>query len=164
MSEEKTNNTMEERAEVTIKFGKGLVSEPFTSKAGKQMVEVKIPNADPDDTRPWEKFVVPAGFVHDNQYGKGVWMKLPEDGSMRLVRNVITGYDDKGRNIWERQERTVTNKELKALVEFYKERNREQEVSAPSSGLGQLEAMKAEMAEKHISGFIPVVDEEMPFR
>ena len=164
MSEEKTNNTMEERAEVTIKFGKGLVGEPFTSKAGKQMVEVKIPNADPEDTRPWEKFVVPAGFVHDNQYGKGVWMKLPEDGSTRLVRNVITGYDDKGRNIWERQERTVTNNELKALVEFYKERNREQEESASVSGLGQLEAMKTEIAERHASDFIPVVDEEMPFR
>ena len=164
MSEERTNNTMEERAEVTIKFGKGLVGEPFTSKAGKQMVEVKIPNADPDDTRPWEKFVVPAGFVHDNRYGKGVWMKLPEDGSTRLVRNVITGYDDKGRNIWERQERTVTNKELKALVEFYKERNREQEESAPASGLGQLKAMKEEAAERKALDFIPVVDEEMPFR
>ena len=155
---------MEERAEVTIKFGKGLVGEPFTSKAGKQMVEVKIPNADPDDTRPWEKFVVPAGFVHDNQYGKGVWMKLPEDGSTRLVRNVITGYDDKGRNIWERQERTVTNKELKALVEFYKERNREQEATSSAAGLEQLEAMKAQAAERPTTGFVPIVDEEMPFR
>lgn len=164
MSEERVYNNTEERAEVTIKFGKGLVGEPFTSKAGKQMVEVKIPNQDSDDNRPWEKFVVPADFVHDNQFGKGVWMKLPEDGSTRLTRNVITGYDDKGRNIWERQERTVTNKELKALVEFYKERNREQEVSGPAAGLDHLVEKKAEAAERLPEGFVPVVDEEMPFR
>ena len=163
MAEERMENK-EERREITIKFGKGFVGEPFTSKAGKKMVEVKFPNADPDDTRPWEKFVVPAGFIHDNQYGKGVWMKLPEDGTTRLVRSVITGYDDKGRNIWERQERTVTNKELKSLVEFYKERNREQEASSPAAGLEQLEAMKAQAAEKPTTGYVPIVDEEMPFR
>ena len=44
--------------EITIKFGKGLVSEPFTSKAGKELVEVKIPNPDPADKRPWESFVI----------------------------------------------------------------------------------------------------------
>lgn len=68
-------------SEVTIKFGKGLMGEPFTSKSGKELVEVKIPNVDPNDHRPWESFVVPASFIHDNQYGKGVWMKLLEDGT-----------------------------------------------------------------------------------
>ena len=77
---------------------------------------------------------------------------------------MITGYDDKGRNIWERQERTVTNKELKALVEFYKERNREQEATSSAAGLEQLEAMKAQAAERPTTGFVPIVDEEMPFR
>ena len=33
-------------AEVTIKFGKGLVGEPFTSKSSKELVEVSIPNPD----------------------------------------------------------------------------------------------------------------------
>lgn len=64
------------RAEVTIKFGKGLMGEPFTSKNGKELVEIKIPNADHSDSRPWESFVVPANFVHENQYGKGMWMKF----------------------------------------------------------------------------------------
>ena len=31
-----------EKKEVTIKFGKGLLGEPFTSKNRKQLVEVKI--------------------------------------------------------------------------------------------------------------------------
>ena len=41
------------REEVTIKFGKGLVGEPFISKAGKELVEIKIPNRDARDHRPW---------------------------------------------------------------------------------------------------------------
>lgn len=45
--------TIEAPAEVTIKFGKGLVGDPFTSKNGKELVEVLIPNRDPADTRPW---------------------------------------------------------------------------------------------------------------
>ena len=35
--------------EVTIKFGKGLVGKPFTSKSGRELVEVKIPNTDRED-------------------------------------------------------------------------------------------------------------------
>ena len=31
------------RTEVTIKFGRGLIGDPFTSKNGKELVEVKIP-------------------------------------------------------------------------------------------------------------------------
>ena len=34
---------MPEVKEISIKFGKGLVGEPFTSKSGKELVEVKIP-------------------------------------------------------------------------------------------------------------------------
>ena len=53
-------------AEVTIKFGKGLVGEPFTSKSGKELVEVSIPNPDKSDTRPWESFVISPKMIHDN--------------------------------------------------------------------------------------------------
>ena len=113
------------RDEVTIKFGKGLVGEPFTSKSGKELVEITIPNADPNDKRSWETCVVSAKMVHDNQFGKGVWMKLPADGTTRLSRSVRTGIDAEGKPTWERQTRTVTNQELKALLEAYKERSRE---------------------------------------
>ena len=44
--------------EVTIKFGRGLVGDPFTSKSGKELVEVKIPNQDPADKTPWASFVI----------------------------------------------------------------------------------------------------------
>ena len=41
----KKEGTLEpqEKKEISIKFGKGLVGEPFTSKRGNQLVEVKIP-------------------------------------------------------------------------------------------------------------------------
>ena len=38
----------EKAEEITIKFAKGLCSEPFTSKAGKEYVRIQIPNADPE--------------------------------------------------------------------------------------------------------------------
>ena len=161
MAEERMNGGEQERKEVTIKFGKGLAGEPFTSKAGKQLVEIKIPNPDPKDGRSWETFVVPAGFVHENQYGKGLWIKLPEDGFTKLSRPKVTGQDENGRNIWGSDQRTVTNQELKALVEAYKDRNRDQGERA--SGLGQLAEKKAEAAARPAMAADPS-HEELPFR
>ena len=112
----------EEKQEVTIKFGKGLVGEPFTSKNGKDLVEVKIPNTDPADYRPWESFVISPKMIHENKFGKGLWMKLPEDGSTRLSRGVNAGKDEKGKNIWKKEYREVSNGELKAMLESYKTR------------------------------------------
>lgn len=86
--------------EVTIKFGKGLVGDPFTSKEGRELVEVRIPNVDAADSRPWESFVISPKMVHDNKFGKGVWMKLPEDGTTRLSRPVKDGVDESGKSIW----------------------------------------------------------------
>ena len=161
LAEERMNNSAEERKEVAIKFGKGLMGEPFTSKAGKQLVEIKIPNPDPKDARSWETFVVPAGFVHENKFGKGMWMKLPEEGFTKLSRPKVVGQDENGKNIWGSDTRTVSNQELKALVESYKERNRDQGERA-GSGLSQLAEKKAEAAAKPAMSF-PSRD-EMPFR
>jgi len=110
--------------DVTIKFGKGLIGEPFTSKNGRELVEVKIPNTDPNDSRPWESFVISPKMIHDNQFGKGVWMKLPEEGTTRLSRPVRVGEDPNGKAIWDRETRDVSNTELKALMEAYKDKSR----------------------------------------
>lgn len=156
MADEKT---YVERKEVTIKFGKGLMGEPFLSKAGKQLVEIKIPNREAGDTRPWETFVVPANFVHENKYGKGMWMKLPEDGFTRLSRAKVVGQDETGKNIWGSDAREVSNTELKAIVEAYKDRDREK----TPSGLSSLAAKKEEAAARPVvTREIP--EEEMPFR
>lgn len=112
----------EDKQEVTIKFGKGLLGEPFTSKNGKELVEVKIPNTDPADYRPWKSFVISPKMIHENKFGKGLWMKLPEDGSTRISRSVNTGKDENGKNIWKKEYREVSNTELKSMLESYKTR------------------------------------------
>ena len=55
--------------------------EPFTAKDGREMLKIVIPNADRSDHTPWASFVLPAKAVHENQYGKGLWAKVPADGS-----------------------------------------------------------------------------------
>lgn len=116
---------IEEIKEVTIKFAKGLVGEPFLSKNGKELVEVKIPNADQNDKTPWASFVISPKMIHDNKFsktGKGVWMKLPEDGTTVVKKPICIGTNPEGKRIWHNDMKTVTNTELKEMVEVYKTR------------------------------------------
>lgn len=119
---------IEESEEVTIKFAKGLVGEPFLSKNGKELVEVKIPNADQNDKTPWASFVISPKMIHDNKFsktGKGVWMKLPEDGTTVVKKPICIGTNPEGKRIWHNDMKTVTNTELKEMVEVYKTRNQD---------------------------------------
>ena len=109
-----------EREEVTIKFARGLASEPFMSKAGKELVRIQIPNQDPEDHSPWAEFVLLAKSVHENQYGKGLWAKIPADGHTTLTKPYLDGQTEDGKNIWKDEKTTVSNRELKSMVEFYK--------------------------------------------
>ena len=107
--------------EVTIKFGKGL-AEPFQSKDGREFMRITIPNQDPADKTPWARFVLPAKAMHENQYGKGLWAKIPADGMTVVTKPTLQGQDDNGKNIWEDVKTQVPNTELKAMVESYKTR------------------------------------------
>ena len=109
--------------EISIQFGKGL-AQNFTAKDGREMVRVKIPNTDPEDKRSWASFVLPAKAVHENKFGKGLWAKIPAEGTTNLVRPVPAGEKD-GRTVWENQRETVTNAELKTRVEAYKTASRD---------------------------------------
>jgi hypothetical protein len=120
--------------EVTIKFGRGLMGTPFTSKNGKELVEIRIPNGDPTDTRPWETFVISPKMVHQNKFSNGLWMKLAASSTTKLSRSVRDGVDEAGKTIRRRETRTVSNTELKALMESYKTRD---------SVLGRLSEQKA---------------------
>lgn len=142
------------RQEVAIKFGKGLVGEPFTSKNGKQLVEVKIPNVDPDDKTPWASFVISPKMIHDNQFGKGVWVKLPEDGITRIKKPVIKGQNEEGKNIWENEFKEISNVELKSMLEAYKTRSK-------SSVLGDIKENQ-EQIEKAVK--TAVERKDLPFR
>ncbi len=135
--------------EITLKFGKGCVGDEFTGKDGNTYREILIPNQDENDKRPWATFVVKSNHVHENQYGKGMWCKLPAEGHTTIHRGVKVGETPEGKGIWETEKTTVTNKELKGMVEAYKERPREsvQEKLAEKKD----EVAKNQKAEKAVS-------------
>ena len=120
----------QKRDEVTIKFGKGL-AEPFTSKDGKEFMRITIPNQDPADKTPWASFVLPAKAVHENQYGKGLWAKIPADGTTTVTKPTLIGQDDAGKNVWQDVKTEVPNRDLKAMVEAYKTRAPQEKKAEP---------------------------------
>lgn len=125
--------------EISIKFEKGL-ARPFTGKNGREYLRIQIPNEDRGDHSPWASFVLPAKAVHENQYGKGLWAKIPADGTTTVTKPVQVGEQD-GKRIWENERTSVPNRELKARVEAYKGRNQE-------SALGQLDQMTKKAGEQ----------------
>lgn len=133
------NRSEKKMEEISIKFGKGL-AEPFTAKDGKEYMKILIPNADRQDHTPWASFVLPARAVHENKYGKGLWAKIPADGTTTVTKAVQVG-EENGKRIWENRRETIPNTELKARVEAYKNRDRE-------SALGKLDEMTRQVAEK----------------
>lgn len=139
------------REEVTIKFGKGL-AEPFQSKDGREFMRIMIPNQDQSDKTPWASFVLPAKAVHENQYGKGLWAKIPADGTTVVTKPVLKGQDEQGKNIWENQQTRVPNQELKSMVEAYKTRAtqaRDQRAAEPrKSAREKLDALVKDTAAK----------------
>lgn len=120
---ERQEMVAKQRNEITLKFGKGCVGDEFKGKDGNSYREILVPNVDKDDRRPWQTFVVKANHVHENQFGKGMWCKLPAEGHTTLRRNVKAGQDEQGRPVWNVEKTKVANKDLKKMVEAYKERS-----------------------------------------
>ena len=140
--------TLPTQEEVTLKFGKGL-AEPFQSKDGREFMRITIPNQDPADKTPWASFVLPAKAVHENQYGKGLWAKIPADGTTVVTKPTLQGQDDKGKNIWQDVKTQVLNTELKAMVESYKTRAPQAKESQPrESAREKLDALVKDTAAK----------------
>ena len=134
--------------EVTIKFGKGL-AEPFQSKDGREFMRIMIPNQDQSDKTPWASFVLPAKAVHENQYGKGLWAKIPAEGTTVVSKPVLAGQDEAGKNIWEDQKTKVPNKELKGMVEAYKAKAPQAKEAQPrESAREKLDALVKDTAAK----------------
>ena len=149
--EGKTAEAPGKREEVTIKFGKGL-AEPFQSKDGREFMRIMIPNQDQSDKIPWASFVLPAKAVYENQYGKGLWAKIPADRTTVVTKPVLKGQDEQGKNIWEDQKNKVPNQDLKSMVEAYKTKApqaRDQKVDdARESAREKLDALVKDTASK----------------
>lgn len=117
INETATHETEQKVPMIKITFSRKL-ARPFTSKGGKEMVAISIPNQDAEDKRPWEEFVLPIQMLHSDHYGsKTLWAKIPEDGSTTLTRSIKPENEDGN---WTREERSVDNKTLKSMVEAYK--------------------------------------------
>ena len=132
---DKMNGT-ENRAEIeelSIKFGKGL-AEPFTARDGTEYMRIMIPNRDRTDTTPWASFVLKASQVHENKFGKGLWVKLPAGAHITVTKPVAVGVEN-GKTVWNNEKKSVSVPELKSMVEFYKTKGRD-------SVMGQLGDMK----------------------
>ena len=112
--------------EITLKFGKGLVGDEFQGKDGNSYRQIMIPPNE-ETKQPWQTFVVKSNQVHENQFGKGMWCKLPAEGSTTVTKSVAKGVDEQGKTIWENEKRKVPNTELKSMVEAYKTKDRSQE-------------------------------------
>ena len=123
--------------EITLKFGKGLVGETFQGKDGKDYKQISIPNQDQNDKSPWASFVVRANAVHEDQFGKGMWVKLPSEGSTTVRKDNVVGQDESGKNIYETTKTKIPNRELKSMVEFYKtnDKSKEQGNEVPKDAL-----------------------------
>lgn len=137
--EKGTESPKKEFKEITLKFGKGCVGEEFQGKDGNQYKEILVPNPDKNDHRPWQTFVVKSNHVHEDKFGKGMWIKLPAEGHTTLRRAVVTGEKPDGTKEWGTEKTSVSNADLKKMVEAYKERPRE-------SVKGRLAEKKAEAA------------------
>ena len=134
--------------EISIKFGKGL-AEPCTGKDGKEFMRILITHQNPGDKTPWASFVLPAKVVHENQYGKGLWAKIPTEGSTVVTKPVLKGQDEQGKNIWEDVKTKVPNKELKGMVEAYKTRDPQTREDQPrESAREKLDALVKDTASK----------------
>ena len=117
INETATQETEQKVPTIKITFSRKL-ARPFTSKGGKEMVAISIPNQDAEDKRPWEEFVLPIQMLHSDHYGsKTLLAKIPEDGSTTLTRSIKPENEDGN---WTREERSVDNKTLKSMVEAYK--------------------------------------------
>lgn len=134
--------------EVTLKFGKGCVGEPFTGKDGKEYKQILIPNKDENDHTPWATFVVKANAVHEDKFGKGMWLKLPADGHTTVRKDHCIGEDADGKKIWETDKTKVSNKELKGMVEFYKARSKDKDEKSRESLKNRLSDKKAEVSQQ----------------
>ena len=90
--------------------------------------------------------------VHENKYGKGLWAKIPADGTTVVTKPVLKGQDEQGKNIWEDQKTRVPNQELKSMVEAYKTRApqaRDQRAAEPrESAREKLDALVKDTAAK----------------
>lgn len=83
------------------------------------------------------------------KFGKGLWAKIPADGTTVVTKPMLQGQDDRGKNIWQDVKTQVPNTELKAMVESYKTRAPQEKSAQPKeSAREKLDALVKDTASK----------------
>ena len=86
------------------------------------------------------------------KFGKGLWAKIPADGTTVVSKPQLVGQDADDKNVWQDVKTKVPNTDLTAMVEVYKTRapQARQDVEAESkeSALGQLDQLAKDTAAK----------------
>ena len=67
------------------------MAEPFTSKTV-EFMRITVPTRSADKTP--GVFCAARQAVHENQYGKGLWAKIPADGKTTVTKPTLMGQDD----------------------------------------------------------------------
>ena len=64
------------------------------------------------------------------KYGKGLWARIPAEGSTVVTKPALIGQDEAGKNIWQDVKTPVPNTELKVMAEAYNAREAQHRASA----------------------------------
>ena len=95
--ENRETSPKKEFKEITMKFGKGCVGEEFQGKDGISTRKYSFPIPIRMITDRGRLFVVKANHVHEDKFGKGMWIKLPAEGHTTLRRPVVVGEKPDGK-------------------------------------------------------------------
>ena len=88
-----------------------------------------------------------------------MWAKIPADGHTTLSRSIPDGFKD-GKKQWKTEKTTVSNRQLKEMVEFYNQKER-----APlKEQLAKAEKEAEADSVRTGGGFLKGDREELPFR
>lgn len=128
-TQEKAENTMPDKAvhkQLTIKLPEECARN-FESKDGKPFTELKFKNEGK-----WNRFVIPKGAVHDDQFQKGlIWAKLDDDKTTTLRTYTEVGKDENDKPVFESHDEKVMNTELKELTDAYLKADQELKAEGP---------------------------------
>ena len=92
--------------------------------------------------------------IHDcpackRKWCKGLWAKIPAEGTTTVTKPTLQGQDEAGKNIWQDVKTEVPNRDLKAFVEAYKTRApQEKAAEHRESARDKLDALAKETAAK----------------
>ena len=103
-----------DRKDVGIRITKKLFGETFKGKDGKEYVEIRIPNENPDDKTPWAHFVVNPNQVHEDKFVASCnVVYLPESGEITVKRDIKTDRsDENGKAVYEKKTEKMSVKDI----------------------------------------------------